>query len=110
MNLKDVADIAAAVGIPWCYDHFDEELSPPYLVYYYPAENDFIADGENYVNIRSVTFELFTKTKDIAMEAAVEVALREADLAWYKTTDYISDEKIYQTTYETGVLINEQQS
>lgn len=107
MILQDIANIVAAAGIPWCYDHFkDEEPDPPYMVYYYPAENDFMADGENYANVRSLTFELYTTTKDTAREKAFEALLRAADLTWFKTTDFINDEKIFLTTYETEVLIN----
>ena len=110
MTLKEIANIAASAGIPWAYDHFEEEPSTPYLVYYYPAENDFVADGENYANIRAVTFELYTSEKDFDLEEDFEDELRDADISWYKSTDYIDDEKVYMTTYETEVLINEQQS
>ena len=107
MTLKEVAEIAASLKIPWQYDHFDGKIKPPYIVYYYPNETDFIADGVNYANIRAVTFELFTKEKDFDLERAFESRLKAADLAWYKVTDYINDERIYQTSYETGVLIDE---
>lgn len=110
MTLEDVAAIPASIGIPWCYDHFDENVPPPYMVYYYPDEQDFIADNENFVNIRSVTFELVTKEKDFDLESAVETQLQASGLVWYKSTDWISSEEVYQTTYETGVIINEQQS
>lgn len=107
MTLKEVAQIAASAGVPWAYDHFDKEPAPPYLVYYYPAENDFKADGTNYVNIRALTFELITSEKDFELESDFEAELRDAGIVWYKTTDYISDEKAYMTTYETEVVINE---
>ena len=109
MTLKEVAEIAAAMGIPWSYDHFETEPAPPYLVYYYPSENDFVADGENYANVRALTFELVTSEKDFELEAAIEAELRAADIVWYKATDYINDEKVFMTTYETEVIINEQQ-
>lgn len=108
MTLKEVADIAKAAGVPVVYDHFDEDLAPPYLVYYYPSENDFMADGVNYANIRAVTFDLITHEKDFDLESDFEAELRDAGISWHKSTDYISDEKVYMTTYETEVLINEQ--
>ena len=109
MTLKEVAEIAKSAGVPMAYDHFDEDIAPPYLVYYYPSENDFIADGQNYANFRHVVFELFTAERDFEMEGDFEDELRDAGIVWYKSADYISDEKIYQITYETEVLINEQQ-
>ena len=110
MTLKEVAQLAASAGIPWAYDHFDEEPAPPYLVYYYAGENDFIADGENYANIRALTFELVTADKDFDLEDDFEAELRDAGVVWAKSTDYINDEKVYVTTYETEVLINGEQS
>jgi len=110
MTLKEVANIAKAAGVPMAYDHFDEEPAPPYLVYYYPSENDPMADGENYANIRALTFELVMDKKDFELEEDFEDELRDAGIAWYKSTDYIEDEKVYMTTYETEVLINAEQS
>lgn len=110
MTKTEVANIANAIGIPWCYDHFIEDPDPPYLVYYYPSENDFVADGENYVNIRSLTFELFTKKVDFDLEEDFEDELKAAGIVWVKSTDYLDDEKLYQITYETEVIINGEQS
>ena len=106
MTLKEVADMVASFGYPWRYSHFSETPTPPYVVYYYPSENDVYADDSNFVNKRQLFIELFTKSKDVAKEAIIETKLKQAGLSWYKQTDFLNDEKLFQTTYECEVIIN----
>lgn len=106
MTLKEIAALIASTKLPWSYSHFVKTPAPPYVVYYYPGETDVHADDSNYVNKRQLNVELFTTKKDPETEAAVEDALRGAGLTWYKQTDFLSDEKLYQTTYEMEVIIN----
>lgn len=106
MTLKEVATLISSMGFPYRYSHFSQTPNPPYVVYYYPNEDDVYADNSNYVNKRRIYIELFTQTKDVTSEAAVESVLKGAGMTWYKQTDFLNDEEIYQTTYESEVIIN----
>ena len=107
MTTTEIATMVDSFGLTnWRYDHFSETPAPPYVVYYYPSENDVFADDSNYVNRRQLFIELFTKQKDPTSEAAIEAKLASNGLTWYKQTDFLNDEKLYQTTYETEVIIN----
>ena len=106
MTMLEVAQMVASIGLPYRYSHFSETPQPPYVVFYYPAENDPHADNSNYINKRQLFIELFTNTKDQISEASVESVLRQHGLSWYKQTDFLNDEKLYQTTYEMEVIIN----
>ena len=106
MTKKEIADMVASFNLPWRYSHFSQTPAPPYVVYYYPAENDVHADDCNYVNRRQLFIELYTKAKDATHEGTIETALKSAGLTWYKQTDFLSDEKLFQTTYEMEVIIN----
>lgn len=106
MTLLEVAQMVASIGLPYRYSHFSETPNPPYVVFYYPSETDPHADNSNYINKRQLFIELFTNTKDMTSEASVENALRQHGLSWYKQTDFLNDEKLYQTTYEMEVIIN----
>lgn len=107
MTRAEIAALIASFGFNnWRYSHFSETPTPPYVVYYYPNSSDVYADNSNFLNKREMHVELYTKNKDEAAEAAVEAKLAEAGLAWYKQTDFLNDEKLYQTTYETEVIIN----
>ena len=106
MTLLEVAQMVASIGLPYRYSHFSETPQPPYVVFYYPSETDPHADNSNYINKRQLFIELFTKTKDPTAESAVETVLKNAGLSWYKQTDFLNDEKLFQTVYETEVIIN----
>lgn len=106
MTLKEIATMISSIKLPWCYSHFERTPAPPYVVYYYPSETDVYADNSNYINKRQLFVELFTVKKDPNAESAVEDVLRNAGLTWYKQTDFLSDELIFQTTYEMEVIIN----
>lgn len=106
MTRKEIADMIAAMGFPWRYSHFSQTPNPPYVVYYFPSENDVYADDSNYVNRRQLFVELYTKTKDETSEAAIEAKLKQNGLTWYKQTDFLNDESLFQTTYEMEVIIN----
>ena len=98
--------MVASFGLPWRYSHFSETPAPSYVVYYFPSENDVFADDSNYVNRRQLFIELYTNTKDPTTEGTIETVLRQHGLTWYKQTDFLNDESLYQTTYEMEVIIN----
>ena len=76
MTTAEVATMVSSFGFTnWRYDHFSQTPAPPYVVYYYPSENDVFADDANYVNRRQLFIELFTKQKDATSEAAIETKL-----------------------------------
>lgn len=98
--------MVASFNLPWRYSHFSETPAPPYVAYYFPAENDVFADDSNFVNKRQLFIELFTAKKDATTEASIESTLKSKGLTWYKQTDFLNDEQLYQTTYEMEVIIN----
>lgn len=106
MTLTDIGNMMASIGYPWHYSHFKKTPNMPYVVYYFPNSNDVYADTSNYVDRRALHVELFTPEKNFTAEANVEAALKANGLTWYKQTDFLSDELIFQTTYEMEVIIN----
>lgn len=106
MTLKEISTLIASFGFSCRYSHFTKTPNPPYVVYYYPAENDVLADNSNFVNKRQLFIELYTKQKDFVSESTIETKLKAAGLSWYKQTDFLNDEQLFQTTYECEVIIN----
>lgn len=106
MTLQEIATMVASFNLPWRYSHFSETPAPPYVVYYFPAENDVYADDSNFVNKRQLFIELYTNTKDSTSEGTIESTLKQKGLTWYKQTDFLNDEQLYQTTYEMEVIIH----
>lgn len=111
MTRAEFAEIIDGIGLPWCYYQFDltdgeAPPVPPYIVYFYPSSNDMYADGLNYQKINGTMVELYTKTKDFALEDSIEAALTSAGLSWSKEENYIESERLYMVAYDLEVLIN----
>ena len=105
MTLTEVATMIAGIGLPYAYYQFDKPTRPPFICFYYPGDNDFIADNINYQAINRLVIELYSENVDFTNEAAIESALKTAGLPYTRDQVYIDRERIYQTTFNTEVLI-----
>ena len=100
----------AGIGLPNAYDHFtddDRPDGPPFICFFYPNSADLMADNVNYQGITDLVIELYADNKDFENEAAVEAALNAAEMPWVKSETWIEQEKMFQVTYETSVLLTE---
>ena len=109
MMLTEIDSMIESIGLPYAYYQFPGNQEPPFICFYYPYDNDLIADCINYARINSVIIELYTTNKDFDSEAAVENVLIEKGLAFSKTEAYIESEHMFQITYTTEVVINVEQ-
>ncbi len=75
----------------------------PYICYYSTGSDNFAADNVVYDSNRPVRIELYTRSKDLATEAAVEAALTGAGIYWTRDESYIDDEKVFMTIYEVTI-------
>lgn len=108
MTNKEVYDMLASTKIPTVYYSWKIGNAPalPYIVYYYPESDDFVADNINFQSINALNIELYTKNKDFATEQIVEDVLKANSLAYSKTETWLESEEMYQILYETEVVIN----
>ena len=108
MTYREIDDLVASIGLPYAYYEFRDGtgIAPPFICFFYPDSNDFMADDKNYQAIRPLTLELYTDNKDFALEALVENALTSAELPFTRTEEYIDTERMFQITYDTEVVIN----
>ena len=109
MTTQDVASMVASVGIPTAYYQFPDNTGqePPFICFYFPGDNDFKADNINYAKINRLIIELYTDSKDFALEAAVEQVLKDNELAFIRNETYIDSERMYEVIFETQVIITE---
>lgn len=112
MTYKEVAAMIREVGVPYAYYQFTEATAKPcpFIVFYYPGRDDFIADDRNYTPVTRLIMELYTDDKDFALEAAAEAVWTSHGLVFYKSENYIDSEKMYQIVYETEITINGEQN
>lgn len=75
----------------------------PYVCYYSTGSDNFAADNVVYDSNRPVRIELYTRSKDLTTEAAVEAALTGAGIYWTRDESYIDDEKVFMTIYEVTI-------
>lgn len=112
MTYQEVAGMVEAFGLPCAYLQFEEGAGPgcPFVVFYYPGRNDFIADDVNYAKISELVIELYSDNKDFVSENAVETVLDAYGMTYSKEETYIGSEKMFEVIYTMEVLINARES
>ena len=109
MTYEEVMTIAQETGLPFAYDHFAEGESPnpPFLIFLFPASDNFAADGRVYFKINELHFELYTDRKQPDVEAQVEAVFDQHCLFYDKSEVWIPEEKLYEVLYEMEVTQDE---
>ena len=94
-------------GPPSAYYQFQEDTGqqPPFICWYFTGNDDFAADNCNYQRIRSLRIELYTDTKDFALEATIEDTLDDLHLPYSKDERYIDSERMHMTVYDLDMVI-----
>ena len=105
MTMEELVAMLQKTGIPFAYDHFAEGESPepPFICYLLPGSNNFAADGRVYFKINQVRIELYTDSKDLAVERKVEMVLDESGIFYNKSEVWIQSEKLYEVLYSFEV-------
>jgi len=88
------------INLPVAYHHFTSPPSPPYIVYLFSYSSNFGADNRVYNSEKNFQVELYTKAKDLTLEALIEGLFDVNDIFWDKTETYIDSEDLYQVLYE----------
>ena len=109
MTYDEIVGMAEETGLPVAYDHFAEGDSPepPFLIFLFPSSDNFSADGQVFVKIDALHFELYTDTKQSDVEARVEAALDRRGLFYDKSEVWIAEERLYEVLYSMEVLKDE---
>lgn len=105
MTRSDFVDIVESFDLEYCYYQFPNDHAPtlPFVVYYFPNRNDVLADDTNYVHVEHAVIELYTETRDFDLEDDVEALI---PFPYDKNVEYINNERMYQITYESEVIID----
>lgn len=100
--MEELLAIIKETGIPFAYDHFAEGESPapPFICYLLPGSDNFAADGSVYYKINEVRIELYTDSKDLAVEQKLEDVLDAHEVFYNKSETWIDSEKLYEVLYQ----------
>lgn len=110
MTYQDIQTKLELTGLPVVQNFWKigEVPALPYIVYTFPNNSDFNADNTNYIEIVGMEVELYTNTKEIETEKAVEAVILAEFGPYGKTSSWISSEDMQQTIYSMEVVINGQ--
>lgn len=99
--MDDLVRLLEETGFPFAYDHFAEGESPdpPFICYLLPQSDNFSADGKVYLKVSSVNIELYTDSKDLAVEQKLEAVMDAYSIFYDKTEVWIESEKLYEVLY-----------
>lgn len=105
MTQEEVINMLDEMCIPYAYDHFaeGESVKPPFMVYLYPGENHFPADGRVYFKARRLNIEVYTDKKDMELELKVEDVLSAHEIFYNKSEVWIDSESLYEVLYQMEV-------
>lgn len=100
--MEELLAVIKETGIPFAYDHFAEGESPdpPFICYLLPGSDNFAADGRVYYKINEVRIELYTDSKDLAVEEKLEDVLDAYGIFYNKSETWIDSEKLYEVLYQ----------
>ena len=113
MTLQELYAGLLDSGYPVTYRAFPEDdnaPAPPFICYLFVGDADLYADDSNYQAIGEYHIELYTETKDVAAEAAVEAELATLGLTWTKAETYIDTEDLYQILYAVRIVATADES
>lgn len=108
MTYEEISNMIKSFGLPYAYYQFPEGTAtvPPFICFYYEGNNDLIADNINYAKVEHLVIELYTPTKDFALETLIGATLNEKEIPYTRYESYIDSEKLYMNTFESEVYIN----
>ena len=110
MLLTDIKTMLAETKLPSTYFSYPEKGAPPlpYIVWYLPQSNNFVAGDLVYKPISALNIELYTDNKDFTTEATVETVLNNWHMVWQKSEAYLDTEHMYEVLYEMQIVIDEE--
>lgn len=111
MTFTEINDMIESIGFPSVYYQWETNgnIPPlPYVIFYYPATDNFSADNIVYQQIIQLNVELYTKRKDFASEMLVETVLNENGLFWEKQESFIESEDMYEVLYILEIAITQE--
>lgn len=103
-----MAEIADEIGCDFEFHHFKEGQNPslPFLVFDYPSSDNVMADNSTYTEVENLDIYLCSETVDFESEEIIKEILAKYDLAYESFRQYIKEENMFQTSFNTEVVIN----
>lgn len=105
MTLIDTYTRLGTLNKPLAYLAFKSAQNPPYIVYYESGSNFHGSDEKNYIKDMTVVIELYSESKDMALEKQIESLFSDVELS--KIESWIEDENLLMIAYEFTTINKE---
>ena len=105
--IKTLAELGQALNTlyPTRYLKFNRKADDQFIVYTDEGQEDFFADGENYVEVTTVDIDFYSTTKDIQAERRIKELLRNNKLPYdVSNTTYLNNEDLYLITFTVELV------
>ena len=108
MTVSEINTILESTGLPVAYYQFDNDTPQqlPFICWLITAHNDVMADNGNYTEVMRLVIELYTESKDFALEQQLRAVLAENDIAFLQEGTEIDAEQMHLETFTTELVIN----
>ena len=102
--MEELYDLLCELNIEIAYHHFENPVTPPFIVYYRIKSNNFKADDKVFEKINTYRIEIYTTKKDVMTEILLENLLDNNGFTYEVISEsYIEQEKLYQVIYELDI-------
>lgn len=110
MTYAEVNDLIEGMNIPYAYYQFPKGTGqqPPFICFFYPENNDLIADNKNYAPIKTLVIELYTAYKDFELEEQIETVLKNAELPFDREETPLDSEQMYLVVFTTSIIVTDE--
>ena len=105
--IKTLTELGQALNTlyPTRYLKFNRKADDQFIVYTDEGQEDFFADGENYVEVTTVDIDFYSTTKDIQAERRIKELLRNNKLTYdVSNTTYLNNEDLYLITFTVDLV------
>lgn len=99
MTYTELYTLLQTLQIPVAYDHFNNKVETPFIVYNLNGLDTFGADDGVYYKENRYAIYLITDTKDTTLEDSIESLFETNNIFYDKNETYLDSERTYQIVY-----------
>lgn len=109
MTIQDITTILEQTQLPVAYYQFADDTPQqlPFICWLITSHNDVMADNKNYAPVVRLVVELYTESKDFALEETVRGVLTDNDIAFTQDGSDIDSEQMHLETFTTELAITQ---
>lgn len=107
MNQVQMIALLNTLSIPSFYGQAPIGTVLPFLAIHTEQPENFAADNGVYCEKWNFRLDLYSKEKNLTLEAEIKKLLNDNGIAWLKTEQYIDTEQVWEVEFEFEVLGNE---